>query len=418
MIRIFTRQIERLHSEEGQALVFVALMGLVIFLFFAMTMNVAELVNTKIKNQNVADAAAISAAVWQARTLNLVSAVNRNMLELYGAAMLAWQGCLAGALGCDQLLCGQLWVDPLFCIVCLVVTGGVGEAAIAATGGAVTTALFQDLILSGINREVLGGDLPQVVQENYRFKPNTQFDFVDVYMYPPDTGDQLVKAYIPGQPESDDFVLERVGFCPSLVMLARYGNYWWHQSEGDFGLPDADWAAFVPTIDTWFSEGGICNQELSILPGGEIGFPLGLRSRMADWSLQNVDSVLALTVAIGKAQEPPPVLGKGSGPGDCTWDENDTRFACPNHRHYAFASAHAYSESISDFYNTQMVGLAAAHEIPYIPFEMDWEARLFPIEPAGYYDIRDQIQADDFFEDSNMLTRNVLQLNGMDFFLY
>ena len=79
MIRIFTRQIERLHSEDGQAMVFVALVGLIIFLFFAMTMNVAELVNTKIKNQNVADAAAISAAVWQARTLNLVSAANRNM---------------------------------------------------------------------------------------------------------------------------------------------------------------------------------------------------------------------------------------------------------------------------------------------------------------------------------------------------
>jgi hypothetical protein len=131
-----------------------------------------------------------------------------------------------------------------------------------------------------------------------------------------------------------------------------------------------------------------------------------------------VDSVLALTVAIGKAQEPPSVLGKGSGPGDCTWEENDTRFACPNHRHYAFASAHAYSESVNDFYNTQMAGLAAAHEIPYIPFEMDWEARLFPVEPAGYYDIRDQIQNDGFFDDGEMLTRNVLQLGGMDLFLY
>ena len=87
MIRIFTRQIEKLHSEDGQALVFVALMGLVIFLFLAMTMNVAELVNTKIKNQNVADAAALSAAVWQARALNLVSGTNRNMLESWAVGL-------------------------------------------------------------------------------------------------------------------------------------------------------------------------------------------------------------------------------------------------------------------------------------------------------------------------------------------
>ncbi len=90
MIRIFTRQIERLHSEEGQALVFVALMGLVIFLFLAMTLNVAELVNTKIKNQNVADAAAISAAVWQARTLNLVSAVNRSSWLVFCVSKMSW----------------------------------------------------------------------------------------------------------------------------------------------------------------------------------------------------------------------------------------------------------------------------------------------------------------------------------------
>ena len=119
MIRIFTRQIEKLHTEDGQALVFVALVGLVIFLFFAMTMNVAELVNTKIKNQNVADATALSAAVWQARALNLVSGVNRNMLELWAFAILAGQACGMAALGCDQLLCGELWIDPPFCLLCL-----------------------------------------------------------------------------------------------------------------------------------------------------------------------------------------------------------------------------------------------------------------------------------------------------------
>ena len=48
MIRLFTRQMEKLHTEDGQALVFVVMVGLLIFLFFAMTMNLAEVVQTKI----------------------------------------------------------------------------------------------------------------------------------------------------------------------------------------------------------------------------------------------------------------------------------------------------------------------------------------------------------------------------------
>jgi len=158
-------------------------------------------------------------------------------------------------------------------------------------------------------------------------------------------------------------------------------------------------------------------------------FPLAIRSRAADWTRQNVDGLLAVTVATYKAQEPPPALGKGSGPEDCTWAENDTRFACPNFRHYAFASAHAYSESISEFYNTHMAGLPTAHLALYIPFEMDWEARLFPLEPypggteslgggwVAYQDIANQVQVD-VPSDYQFLVDNVLMLNGMHFFLY
>ncbi len=45
---------------------------------------------------------------------------------------------------------------------------------------------------------------------------------------------------------------------------------------------------------------------------------------------------------------------QGEGPWDCTWEDSDTRFACPNARHYAFASSHAFSQSVSDFYNTML----------------------------------------------------------------
>jgi hypothetical protein len=431
MIRIFTRQIERLHSEEGQALVFVALMGLVIFLFLAMTMNVAELVNTKIKNQNVADATALSAAVWQARALNLVAASNRNMVELWAAALVFGQVCLGTGLICEVFVCGDFAVDPLPCIACLALTFLECASASGFFYGAMSTGLFQDMILNAIDRNVVDPDLPDVVDLNYSFKPNTASDDVGLYMYYPLPGDALLLAYPPGQPDSGDYVLERVGVCEIIVMLARYANYWWHQNgEPAGGLTDDVWDSFLPTIQDWYgAPDGVCYHNAMIVPTIEALFPLALRSRATDWGPQNVDALLAITVATYKAQEPPPALGKGSGPADCTSAENDTRFACPNHRHYAFASAHAYSESVSAFYNTHMAGLSEPHLVPYIPFEMDWEARLFPLEPypggvesprggwVAYEDIANHVQ-DDVASDYQFLYDNVLMLNGMHFFLY
>jgi len=435
MIRIFTRQIERLHSEDGQALVFVALMGLVIFLFLAMTMNVAELVNTKIKNQNVADATALSAAVWQARALNLVAASNRNMAELWGAAIIFGQGCVGAAVLCELFVCGDFAVDPLPCIACLALTFGACAGASAFLEGAMATGLFEGLILEAIDRNLVEQDLSEVVDLNYSFKPNTAWyevpDDVGVYMYYPLPGDDLLLAYTSGLPDSGDYVLERVGVCEIAVMLARYVNYWWHLADEPAGLlTDDQWSnEIVPVMDGYYSPGGECYHNNMIVTEFENMFPLAIRSRATDWSPQNVDALLAITVATYKAQEPPTALGKGSGPADCTWAPNDTHFACPNHRHYAFASAHAYSESVSAFYNTHIANLAEPHLVPYIPFEMDWEARLFPLEPypggaessrcgwAAYEDIANQV-AVDVPSDYQFLYDNVLMLNGMHFFLY
>jgi hypothetical protein len=433
MIRIFTRQIERLRSEDGQALVFVALMGMVIFLFLAMTMNVAELVNTKIKNQNVADATALSAAVWQARALNLVAASNRNMLELWAAGLFLGEGCILSGLLCEFFVCGEFAMDPLPCIACLALTYGSCGLAAVVLEGAIATGEFQDTILDSIDRNVVDQDLPVVVDLNYSFKPNTASDDVGVYMHYPLQGEDILKAYPPGQPDSGEYVLERVGVCEILVMLARYANYWWHVTDETTGLTDDQWNASLPTIYDWYTgPDGECYHNAIIPPGVEAMFPLAIRSRAADWTRQNVDALLAITVATYKAQEPPAALGKGSGleGADCTWAEGDTRFACPNHRHYAFASAHAYSESASAFYNTHMAGLAESELVPYIPFEMDWKARLFPLEPypggaespqagwVAYEDIANQIQDDGFALDYQLLYDNVLMLNGMHFFLY
>ena len=277
---------------------------------------------------------------------------------------------------------------------------------------------------------VVDGDLPQVVRENYAFKPNTAWDEVGLYLYYPTQDEALIRAYVPGQPEVGDYVLERVGICEVLVMVLRYANHFWRETDETVGLTDTDWQGFVPLIEEWYSPGGSCYQ----IPGVPEGFPpelaallpLGLRSRISDWSAQNLDPLLAMSVATFKAQEPPTVLGKGSGPLDCAWQEGDTNFACPSTRHYAFASAHAYSDSVSEFYNTQMAGLATSYLIPYIPFEMDWEPRLFPLEPYpnGAEAVRGGYQAylefaNQIPEGSDFFLNNVLVLsNGMHLFLY
>jgi hypothetical protein len=49
---------------------------------------------------------------------------------------------------------------------------------------------------------------------------------------------------------------------------------------------------------------------------------------------------------------------------------------------------------------------------------MDWEPRLMPVQGPAFQDLLNQISADGFAEDSNVILNNVLQLGGMDFFLY
>ena len=124
MIRIFTRQIEKLGTEEGLALVFIAMVGLVMFLFLAMSMNLAELVNIKIKNQNVADATALSGAVWQARALNMISATNQNIIAFWMAFIAHNSVALMFAAGLGFLFCN---VDnPLEVPLCIMVMALVG----------------------------------------------------------------------------------------------------------------------------------------------------------------------------------------------------------------------------------------------------------------------------------------------------
>lgn len=81
MLKIFTRQIQRLGKDEGgQSIVFVALILIVLVCFLAVTINVGSQVSQKIRLQNAADAAALSGATWEARGLNLIAELNRGIM--------------------------------------------------------------------------------------------------------------------------------------------------------------------------------------------------------------------------------------------------------------------------------------------------------------------------------------------------
>jgi hypothetical protein len=299
--------------------------------------------------------------------------------------------------------------------------------------GARETGLFQDAVLEELDLDVIEAEVPFVVDKNYDYKANTASDPVGVYMYTHATDRKILRRLAPGDVESGDYVLERAGLCEILITGLQFTNYYWHESGQTIGLSDAEWQALLPMIESWYSPGGPCENSVlspATYPGSIPYFPLMLRTRRSDWSVQNVETLLPISVAIHKAQEPPPTLGKGSGPSDCTSAAGDTQFACPDAGHYAFASAHAYSESVSGFYNRQLAGISTPYPIPFVPYVMDWEPRLFPFEPypdgaespyggwVAYEDIASQIEADGVSGAYAYLSNRVFTRGGRSYFLY
>src|SRR5690606_20737052 len=66
--------------QRGQALVFITVTSVIVLLALLVTYNVGQLSYHKIKLQNTADAAAYSAAVAHARTLNFHAYMNRGVI--------------------------------------------------------------------------------------------------------------------------------------------------------------------------------------------------------------------------------------------------------------------------------------------------------------------------------------------------
>ncbi|MEW6441503.1 MAG: Tad domain-containing protein [bacterium] len=422
MIRIFTRQIEKLGTEDGQALVFVAMVGLVIFLFFAMSVNLAELVNTKIKHQNAVDAAALSGAVWQARAFNLMAGTNENLLNLWAMVLvtivtdaflmaLLWEACQGNfVLGCSiglVLAVGQILLSfPVLIYI--------GQR----------TADQQTEILSAFGRELLDSDLgagaaENILDLNYAFKENTVDDEKGCYYYARDVNGDLIDGYF-----------ERVTWCELIVSLLYYFSY-------QLDTPDEmreRWEGLRPVIAGWYSA-GYCDPEDDLIArlreSYQAVFPYALKTKIETspgvFVRSDLEPLMPISVGAYKEQEAPVLLGKGSGPPGCLpGEDTGSAFPCPDARHYAFATAHAFSESVSRFYNVAVAGITApSHPIPLVPFRMDWEARLFPMDGNGseyagwtaYENIARQMEgqvggAYDF------LVTNILGPQGNPMFLY
>ncbi|NJL25348.1 MAG: hypothetical protein HC902_09325 [Calothrix sp. SM1_5_4] len=80
-------------NQRGQAAIFVALMFNVLFVFFAMAINIALVVHDKINLQNSVDLAAYYAASKQAELLNAIAHENyaiRQSYKLLAGAIAFW----------------------------------------------------------------------------------------------------------------------------------------------------------------------------------------------------------------------------------------------------------------------------------------------------------------------------------------
>lgn len=104
-----------IRNQRGQAAIFVALMFNVLFVFFAMAINIALVVHDKVNLQNSADMAAYYAAMKQAEILNVIAHENYMIRQSY--KLLAWRYRVLGTMGLYQQ-------DPH-----PVVTGDIGDSA-------------------------------------------------------------------------------------------------------------------------------------------------------------------------------------------------------------------------------------------------------------------------------------------------
>lgn len=100
MMSVKNFSIKKVKSEKGQMAIFVALIFQVLFVFFAMSINVALIVHDKINLQNSVDLAAYYAAQRQAEVLNAIAHQNYQIRQ--GWKLLTWRSRVLGSQGYEQ----------------------------------------------------------------------------------------------------------------------------------------------------------------------------------------------------------------------------------------------------------------------------------------------------------------------------
>lgn len=100
---------EGLNNEKGQMAIFVALIFNVLFVIFAMAINVAMVVHDKINLQNSVDLAAYYAAQRQAEWLNAIAHQNYQIRQAF--KLLTWRYRVMGTVSHDQRAASTEWGD-------------------------------------------------------------------------------------------------------------------------------------------------------------------------------------------------------------------------------------------------------------------------------------------------------------------
>ncbi len=435
MIKIFTRQIEKLGSEKGQALVFVAMVGVVIFLFFAMTMNLAEVVNTKIKNQNVADATALSAAAWQARALNITAGLNENIYQHWLQFLFFSEWFVIQLLACQFACCYWTCTDNPTCILCVIFMSTALFGLLYSLTGGMTAGELQDDVLANFDETLITNDLPNVVDLNYQFKINTQDVDNQVFMYAHNNNGNLF-VDPGGMPGNATFALTRGGWCELLIGLFYYAcrNGLLPQCIGDWeaGLRSIYWTMNLNRMYRywpWFE--GPCYRKTVEDSNFKIEHlhPMVLMTyRQNSFLAQDPEEQMPMTVGIYRDRMPPVLHLWGFGDRssfNCNEPPMTANnwFPCTDEAHYAFSSAHAYSEEVNTFYDIlNSVFTITRYAIPVGFHEMDWQPRLFPIEPlleegeqspecgwVAYQDIANQVGASIGEDEEEYIIDNVLE---------
>ncbi len=98
-------------NQRGQASIFVALIFNVLFVFFAMAINVALVVHDKINLQNATDLAVYYAASKQAEMLNVIAHQNYQIRQSY--KLLAWRYHVLGTMGLYQQEANPVWTGDM-----------------------------------------------------------------------------------------------------------------------------------------------------------------------------------------------------------------------------------------------------------------------------------------------------------------